>query len=104
MEGFIRENGSIIRKMGMGSRSLAMMQNIRENIKMVSHPVMEFIFGLTESNMKENGNKDTSMARAYGKEAKEIIMMDNGSLGRLMVKEHMFGLLETNIKEVGMTV
>lgn len=104
MAGFIKVNGLIIRKMEMDSKSLATMQNIRENIKMVNHLVMESTFGLTESNMKDNGNKDISMARVYGKEVKETIMMDNGSLGRLMVKAPMSGLLETNIKDNGTTV
>ena len=65
MEGNIMENGLMEKCMAAVNTVGQMEENMREAIKLISNKVMEFILGLMEDRIVDNGIKENSMEKGY---------------------------------------
>lgn len=65
---------------------------------MGNQKVKVYFYGLMANYMMANGNRVKNMDQEFGKELKEIPILDNGKMVVLMDMEFIFGLMEIVMK------
>jgi hypothetical protein len=83
---FIKANGSMIKNMVLGHKSLLMDAPIKGNIKTVSLRGKGAIFGATVNFIKDNGKKEKDTGQGFGKEPMNR-MTENGVRENQMAME-----------------
>ncbi len=78
--------------------------HMKEILSMAKLKEKEFIIGLMEKYMMENGSEELKMAMACGKVYLVIAIWDNGKIVRHMAMEYINGKMVIGTKDIGMNV
>ena len=75
--------------------------NIKVIMRMEKLTEKEHIHGEIMKYMMENGREDKKMVTEFGREFKEIVILDNGKIAKLRGMEFIHGLMGIGMKESG---
>jgi len=101
---FTRETGSGIKEKDVGLNYSSMAILTRESMSTEKLMVKESTSGTMEKSMTESGSMELRTDMEYGEEQKEILILVNGKLAKLMAMVFMCGRMATNMKESGKLV
>ena len=83
-------------------RGIQITTGMREISLMERHMEREFIHGIMQKSMMENGGMVSRKAMEYGKESLEIHILENGRTVKQKATEYISGRTETDMKENGL--
>jgi len=101
-EDFMRDIGIKMFDMETVTKDISLEMSIEERFLMEKLMEEESMNGGTVRYMMEIGQQDSKKDKAFGRTPKEIIILENGKILRLMVMVYISGLMETSMKASGL--
>lgn len=96
---FLKEYGLITKRMEEVLNYFLMVHSILDNIRMENQKELVNFNGKMMRRMKDNGFKERNMDLEFGKDLKEILILENGKWGFPMDMVYINGLMVIVMKE-----